>query len=164
MANGDRERKQLVESKLEDLRSLLTPVLQKHLWRRYGESWRDYVIRAEGASQTDPLDLYATLTTLIERWGEFSEDWRRIGLRFDDAWTAKKARNRIAHFAGELPEDQARQYINAVDRMIGAIVQVQSQTPPNQDGENESSLWGPLLIGAAGLAAIAIALWPSDEE
>jgi uncharacterized protein len=76
--NNDMEALQRVQGALYYLRRGLTPFVEARMKARHGAQWPVYASRAAGGDPSGPLDEYALLKTMIDRWGEvFGETFDR---------------------------------------------------------------------------------------
>jgi len=113
--------KQRVELGLEALRRGLAPYVAKHMEDRYGRNWRNHTSRAGGGDDTGGLDVYALLKTILDRWNDpfRSDDGLRRARSFVSI--AMDARNRVAHFAGDLSAREALRYLDAMRELAIAV-------------------------------------------
>ena len=117
------EAKQRVELGLEALRRGLAPYVAKHMRDRYGDRWPNRARRAQGGDANENLDVYALLSTLLDRdrWNELFRYDERLRKARSFVFLARDARNRVAHFAGDLSGREALRYLDAMRELSAAV-------------------------------------------
>ena len=117
------EAKQRVELGLEALRRGLAPYVAKHMRDRYGDRWPSRARRAQGGDANENLDVYALLSTLLDhdRWNELFRYDERLRKARSFVFLARDARNRVAHFSGELSGREALRYLDAMRELSAAV-------------------------------------------
>ena len=113
--------KQRVEKAVEALRVGLGPYVGKHMRDRHGNHWRHYASRARGDESGGELDVYALLKTLLDNWNDLfrHDDGLRRARSFISL--AMDARNRAAHFTGEMSAREALRYLDALREVAAAV-------------------------------------------
>ncbi|MDE0150074.1 MAG: Swt1 family HEPN domain-containing protein [Rhodospirillaceae bacterium] len=115
------EAKQRVELGLEALRRGLGPYVATRMERRYGQHWRSFAKRARGGDPDESLDAYALLGTVIDRWSEIFKDDAKLRRARSFVSLAMDARNRVAHFSGEMSGREALRYLDAMREVSAAV-------------------------------------------
>ena len=116
-----RDAKQRVEQGLDALRVGLAPYVERHMRSRHGDRWRDHASRARGDEAGAGLDVYALLKTLLDNWNDLFRHDDKLRKARSFISLAMDARNRAAHFAGELSSREALRYLDAMRELSGAI-------------------------------------------
>ena len=116
-----RDAKQQVEHGLDALRVGLGPYVERHMRSRHGDRWRDHASRARGDEAGAELDVYALLKTLLDNWRDLFRHDDKLRKARSFISLAMDARNRAAHFAGELSSREALRYLDAMRELSGAI-------------------------------------------
>lgn len=115
------EAKQRVELGLEALRRGLDPYVATRMERRYGRHWRSFAKRARGGEPDESLDAYALLSTVIDRWSEMFKGDAKLRRARSFLSLALDARNRVAHFSGEMSGREALRYLDAMREVSAAV-------------------------------------------
>ncbi|MYF08726.1 MAG: hypothetical protein F4092_14790 [Rhodospirillaceae bacterium] len=143
------EAKQRVELGLEALRRGLGPYVATRMERRYGQHWRSFAKRARGGDPDESLDAYALLGTVIDRWSEIFKDDAKLRRARSFVSLAKDARNRVAHFSGEMSGREALRYLDAMREVSAAVGAVRHADVIEQIYEDQrradNTKTGPLL-------------------
>ena len=120
--------RQRVDRGLEALRAGLGPYVERHMRDRHGYRWRDHASRARGDEAGGELDVYALLKTLLDNWNDLFGHDSQLRRARSFISLAMDARNRSAHFAGELSTREALRYLDAMRELAaaaGAIAQAE---------------------------------------
>ena len=112
--------RQRVDRGLEALRAGLGPYVERHLRDRHGYRWRDHVSRARGDEAEGELDVYALLKTLLDNWNDLFRHDSQLHRARSFISLAMDARNRSAHFTGELSTREALRYLDAMCELAAA--------------------------------------------
>ena len=123
-----RDAKQRVEHGLDALRVGLGPYVERHMSSRHGDRWRDHTSRARGDEAGAELDVYALLKTLLDNWRDLFRHDDKLRKARSFISLAMDARNRAAHFAGELSSREALRYLDAMRELSDAIGAAQQAT------------------------------------
>ena len=125
MSNGKQgqatQAKHRVEEGLEALRLGLDGYVSKHMKDRYGPDWRAYASSAGGGGAARNLDLYAQLKTLLDNWNDLFRHDEALRKARSFISIAMDARNRVAHFSGEMAPRQALRYLDALGQVADAV-------------------------------------------
>jgi hypothetical protein len=107
---------------LYHLRRGLGPFVVARMQARYGEDWTAMASRAGGGRADGPLDDYALLKTMIDRWREAFEDaFGRERHRVRSFISlALEGQNALAHSVGAIEDDAALRYIDAFHQLLRA--------------------------------------------
>lgn len=119
--SSDKDIVQRVQNGLWHLQKGLTPFVEGRLKAAYGANWSAYVSRAAGAPESGPLDVYAQLKTMIDRWREafemaFARNDKHRARTFVS--TAFEARNATSHLSLPLQDDDALRYLDAMVNLM----------------------------------------------
>ena len=115
-----RDARQRVDRGLEALRIGLGAYVERHMRDRRGDRWRDHVSRARGDEAGRELDVYALLKTLLDNWNDLFRHDPELRRARSFISLAMDARNRTAHFAGELSTREALRYLDAMRELAAA--------------------------------------------
>jgi predicted AAA+ superfamily ATPase len=129
----EKETVQRVNDGLFHLQKGLAPFVEARMKAVHGANWLHYASRAAGSAPNAPLDVYALVKTMIDRWRDV----------FDDAFTrndrhkarnftsmALEARNAISHLSIGLQDDEALRYLDAMHQLLKLI-----KAPEKETGE-----------------------------
>ena len=113
--------KMRVEHGLVALREGLEPYVTKHMRNHPDDGLWQSANRAEhGRRRNDSLDVQALLNTMIRYWDVFQRD----GLTREERTLVnlcRDARNKSAHFSGEMKGRVAERYLDAMREVLAAI-------------------------------------------
>ena len=110
-----------IDRGLEAVRLGLSPYVAKHMNDRYGEQWRDHASRARGGDAQAELDVYGLLKTLLDNWSELFRHDQKLRNARSFISHALDARNRVAHFSGEMSARETLRYLDAMRELLAAV-------------------------------------------
>lgn len=110
--------KQQVDEGLEVLRMGLQPYVDQHMSDRYGDDWLRFASGTRGERDKGNLDVYALLKTLITNWHDIFRYDKNIRAKRSFLSIAMEARNRVAHFGGNLEQHEAIRYLDAIREIL----------------------------------------------
>jgi hypothetical protein len=119
--SAEKETVQRVQGGLFHLQKGLAPFVEARMKTVHGANWLHYASRAQGSAANAPLDAYALVKTMIDRWREVFDD----GFGRNDRHKARnftsmvlEARNAISHLAIGLQDDEALRYLDAMHQLL----------------------------------------------
>lgn len=116
-----RDARQRVDRGLEALRVGLGAYVERLMRDRHGERWRDHASRARGDEAGGELDVYALLKTLLDNWNDLFRHDSQLRRARSFISLAMDARNRTAHFVGDLSTREALRYLDAMRELAAAV-------------------------------------------
>ena len=116
-----RDARQRVDRGLEALRVGLRAYVERHMRDRHGDRWQDRASRARGDEAGGELDVYALLKTLLDNWNDLFRHDSQLRRARSFVSLAMNARNRSAHFAGDLSTREALRYLDAMRELAVAV-------------------------------------------
>lgn len=116
-----RDARQRLDQGLESLRVGLGVYVERHMRNRHGDRWQDHASRARGDQADGELDVYALLKTLLDNWNELFRHDSQLRRARSFISLAMDARNRSAHFAGDLSTREALRYLDAMRELAVAV-------------------------------------------
>lgn len=120
-ANSALQARQRVEKGLEALRQGLGPYVSKHMKDRHGNNWRHYASRARGSGDSDELDVYALLKTLLDNWRDLFSNDAKLRKARSFISLSLDARNSTAHFTGKMEAYEALRHLDAIRELLRAV-------------------------------------------
>ena len=110
-----------IDRGLDSVRMGLDPYVAKLMSDRHGERWRDHASRARGSDGQGELDVYGLLKTLLDNWSDLFRHDQRLRKARSFISHALDARNKVAHFSGELSAREALRYLDAMRELLASV-------------------------------------------
>lgn len=121
----EKETLQRVQGGLYHLHRAITPVVEARMKEKHGANWLQYVSRSQGSLPGSPLDIYASLKTLLDNWNDISQQAFASGnKRFQYRSFASisfDARNAVSHLNEPLTDASALRYLDAMHELARAM-------------------------------------------
>lgn len=122
--SAEKETLRRVQDGLFHLQKGLTPFVEARMKAVHGQSWLHYASRSSGSAPNTPLDAYALVKTMIDRWRDVFDD----AFSRSDKYKARnftsmvlEARNAISHLAIGLQDDEALRYLDAMHQLLKLV-------------------------------------------
>lgn len=122
--SAEQETLRRVQDGLFHLQKALTPFVAARMKTVHGANWMHYASRAAGAAPNAPLDAYALIKTMIDRWREvFDDAFGRNDKHKARNFTSMvlEARNAISHLAIGLQDEEALRYLDAMHQLLKLV-------------------------------------------
>lgn len=122
--SAEKETLRRVQDGLFHLQKGLTPFVEARMKAVHGANWLHYASRAGGSPPNAPLDAYALVKTMIDRWRDvfddaFGRNDRHKARNFTSM--ALEARNAVSHLAIGLQDDEALRYLDAMHQLLKLV-------------------------------------------
>jgi predicted AAA+ superfamily ATPase len=109
-----------VDRALRLLTPTLQPIVERGLRDVYRANWKQNLSVAYGSDNSQQLDAYALLKTMLDNWQSCFKDTYKAKTRTDVS-KAFDGRNAISHAHGEIPAADAISYLTAIRGVAEAI-------------------------------------------
>jgi predicted AAA+ superfamily ATPase len=159
--SGEKETLRRVQDGLFHLQRGLTPFVEARMKAVHGQAWLHYASRATGSAPNTPLDAYALVKTMIDRWREVFDD----AFSRNDKYKARnftsmvlEARNAVSHLAIGLQDDEALRYLDAMHQLLKL-----AKAPSSEITELKKLYDAQRLSGSAPAPHVAPASAPKLE-